>query len=113
MACCYLCRNYICLYKRRKTIMIDFKKLTAKYLREVADKIDGGSCELSETEAMNILKVIAHEPLSKEQACRFLNISRSRFDDLVREGKLPRGRKRVGLKELSWWKDELEKCRLK
>lgn len=91
--------------------MFDFRKLVATYLREAADRIDCGTSEIGETEAMDILKVIAHEPLSKEQACIFLNLSRSRFDDLVREGKLPKGRKRVGLKELSWWKDELEQCR--
>ena len=88
--------------------MIDFKKLVAKYLREVADKIDSGECELSKTEAIDILSVVAHEPLTKEQACSYLNMSRSKFDDLVREGKLPKGRKRVGLKNLSWWKDELD-----
>ena len=88
--------------------MFDFKKLVAKYLREVAAKIDSGECELSKTEAMDILKVISHEPLSKEQSCNYINISRSRFDDLVREGILPKGRKRVGLKELSWWRDELD-----
>lgn len=93
--------------------MIDFKKLVAKYLREVADKIDSDSCELGETEAMDILKVIAHRPMSKEQACNYLNLSRSRFDDLVRDGIIPRGRKRVGLKELSWWEDELELCKRK
>ena len=64
--------------------MIDFKKLVAKYLREVADKIDSGECELSKTEAIDILSVVAHEPLTKEQACSYLNMSRSKFDDLVR-----------------------------
>ena len=93
--------------------MFDFKKLVAKYLRDTADKIDVGTSEISEYEAVDILKVIAHRPLSKEQACRFLNLSRSRFDDLVREGTIPKGRKRVGLKELSWWEDELELCKRK
>jgi predicted DNA-binding transcriptional regulator AlpA len=93
--------------------MFDFKKLVVKYLREAADKIDAGTSEIGETEAMDILKVIAHRPMSKEQACNYLNLSRSRFDDLVREGRIPKGRKRVGLKELSWWEDELEMCKRK
>ena len=46
------------------------KKLLAKLLRETADKIDSGNCELSETEAMDIMRVVAHESMSKEQACR-------------------------------------------
>jgi len=38
-----------------------------------------------------------------------LNISRSTFDKLVKEGKLPKGKKRMGFKELSWKKEELWK----
>ena len=46
--------------------MINFKALAAKYLREVADNIDSGNCDLTEKEAMDVLKIIAHEPLSKD-----------------------------------------------
>lgn len=89
--------------------MFDFRKLVVKYLRDTADKIDCGNSELNETEAMDILRVIAHESLSKEQACAFLNdYSRSRFDDLVREGIIPKGKKVTGHKELRWYKDDLE-----
>lgn len=86
------------------------KKFLAKLLRETADKIDSGNCELSETEAMDIMRVVAHESMSKEQACRYLNISSSRFGDLIREKKLPKGRKVTGFKELRWYKDELDSC---
>ena len=88
--------------------MFDFKKLVTKYLREVADKIEAGSCELTESEAMDILKVISHQAMSKEEACIYLNIKRSRFDDLVKEGKLPKGKKVRGYKELRFYKDELD-----
>lgn len=83
------------------------KKMVIDQLRDVADKIDSNSCEISDEQAMDIFRVIAHEPLSKEQACDFLNISRSNFDSMVREGKLPKGRKVKGYKELRWYKDEL------
>lgn len=82
-------------------------KFVSKALREIADKIDSGNCELSEEQAMDIMSVIGHEALSKDEACKFLNLSRSRFDDLVRQGKLPKGRKRRGFKELIFYKDEL------
>ena len=88
--------------------MSDFRQLVVKYMREVADKIEVGTSEISESEAIDILRVVAHECLSKEQACMYLNISRSRFDDLIREKKLPKGRKQVGFKELKWYKDELD-----
>jgi excisionase family DNA binding protein len=58
---------------------------------------------------MDILKAISHEPLSKEQACSYMNLSRSRFDELIREKKLPKGRKRRGFKELVFYKDELDR----
>lgn len=83
------------------------KRIVTKLLRETADKIDSGNCELDEEQAMDIMSVLGHEVLSKDEDCSYLNISRSRFDDLVREGKLPRGRKRRGFKELIFYKDEL------
>ena len=90
---------------------MDFRKLVIKYLREVADKMDAGTSEISESQAIDILRIVAHEVMSKEQACNYLNISRSRFDDLVREKKIPKGKKRVGFKELCWYKDELDMCK--
>ena len=91
--------------------MFDFKKLVVKYLREAADRISDGSSEISESEAVDILRVIAHEAMSKEQACNYLNLSRSRFDDLVREKKVPKGQKRTGFKELVYYRDELDMCK--
>ena len=90
--------------------MLNIKRLVVRYLRDIADKIEAGNTELSESEAMDIMRVIAHESLSKEQACRHLNVKRSRFDDLIREKKLPKGRKVSGFKELRWYRDELEKA---
>lgn len=88
--------------------MFSLKSLIVKYLREAADKMDVGTSEVTEAQAIDILRIVAHEALSKEQACNYLNLSRSRFDDLVRERKLPKGIKRVGFKELVYYKDELE-----
>jgi predicted DNA-binding transcriptional regulator AlpA len=83
------------------------KKTVSKLLRQIADKIDGGNCEIDEEQALHIMATIAHEPMSKATACSYLNISRSKFDSLVADGKLPKGRKRKGYKELVWFKDEL------
>ena len=88
--------------------MFEFRKMVVKQLREVADKIDAGTSEITEREAMDILGVLVHEAMSKEDACGFMNLSRSRFDELVRLDKLPKGRKRRGFKELVWYKDELK-----
>ena len=84
------------------------KKQIVKALKETADKIEAGNCELSESEVMDIMSVLSHQVMSKEDACIYMNMSRSKFDDLVREGRLPKGRKRRGFKELVWYKDELD-----
>jgi excisionase family DNA binding protein len=87
------------------------KTMISRLLRETADKIDSGTCELSDSEAMDIMSILSHQVMSKEDACIYLNISRSKFDELVREGRLPKGRKRRGFKELVYYKDELLSCR--
>lgn len=83
------------------------KKYIVKSLRRIADKIDSDNCELTSDQAMDIMSAISHEVLSKDAACSYLNISRSKFDSLVADGKLPKGKKRRGFKELCWFRDEL------
>lgn len=80
-------------------------------LRETADKIEVGNCELTDSEAMDIMSVLGHQAMSKEDACIYLGISRSTFDGLIREGVYPKGKKVRGFKELRWYKDELDRHR--
>lgn len=79
-----------------------------KQLRDVADKIEKGECELTDEDAGAILSTVSHNSMSKEQACKYINLQRSRFDDLVREGRIPKGRKTLGRTGLTWFKDELD-----
>lgn len=83
------------------------KEIVAKLLHEYADNIISGNTNITIEEAGNILAAVAHIAMSKEEVCEYLNISRSRFDDLVREGKLPRGRKVKHKNNLVWYKDEI------
>lgn len=73
-------------------------------LRTLADNIDSGNSNLTENEAIELIDVIKHytdrdELISKYEACRYLNISRATFDNYVRAGKLPKGKKKIGFKE--------------
>ena len=86
------------------------KKTFIKLLEKTLDDYKADNTYLSETEMVDIMSMLCHQALSKESACKYLNISRSRFDDLVREGKLPRGIKRTGFKELIFYKDELDQA---
>ena len=91
----------------------DLRKLIAKELRKVADRIDAGTSEVSETQVMDVMSMLTHEVMSKEVACNFLNLSRSRFDDYVRLGVIPKGKPCKGFKELIWYEDELNDAILK
>jgi len=89
---------------------MSLKNRITRLLRETADKIDAGNSELSETEAMDIMRVLCHESLSKAQACTYMNLRRAQFDNWVRVGMLPKGRKVTGFTELRWYKDELDEA---
>ena len=84
-----------------------------KYLLKFVDDIDAGNSNLTEKEAVELVDTLKRltdkqKRLSKYEACKYLNVSRATFDNYVREGKLPRGTKEVGFKELSWTIKELD-----
>lgn len=88
-------------------------KVLSGLLRTLADNIDSGNSNLTENEAIELIDVIKHytdrdELISKYEACRYLNISRATFDNYVRAGKLPKGKKKIGFKELFYSKKELD-----
>lgn len=81
-------------------------------LLKIVDDIDAGNSNINEEEAIKVINLLKESvrkdvPMSKYQAYTFLNISRATFDNLVREGKLPKGKKVQGFKELVWFKKEL------
>ena len=82
-------------------------KVIKSLLERIINDIDCGNSNITEDEAMDIIKIIKSytdktQKLSKYQACQKLNISRATFDNLVREGIIPRGEKVMGFKELFW-----------
>ena len=90
-------------------------KLLSKGLRDLADRIDSGNTYLTEEEQMKLIGVIKdmdkEKPMSKYQAFNYLHISRATFDNLVREGKIPQGKKQQGFNELQWFKKDLDTYR--
>ena len=83
-----------------------------KILLQLIDDIDAGNSNLSENECVQIidtLKSVSDPYVSKYEACQILGVSRATFDNMVREGKLPRGTKRKGFKELAWKKHDILK----
>lgn len=83
-----------------------------KLLLGVVKDIDAGNSNIDEEEALKIVEMLKgmrkDNPMSKYQAYTYLGISRATFDNLVREGRLPKGKKIPGLKELIWYKKDLK-----
>lgn len=82
-------------------------------LLKIISDIDAGNCDLSldeEIEVINFINKLSNKEcrMSEYEAYSYLNISRAKFDNLVKEGKLPKGKKQQEFKELSWNKKDLD-----
>ena len=88
-------------------------KVIRNLLQNIIQDIDAGNSNISEEECNSIistLKAFTEKdiPMSKYQAFNYLHISRATFDNLVREGKIPQGKKQQGFNELQWFKKDLD-----
>jgi predicted DNA-binding transcriptional regulator AlpA len=88
-------------------------RVLKKQLLKIVDDIDVGNSEISDEDAIQIADFLKRfnsrdKMISKYQAFTYLNISRAQFDNLVREGRLPEGKKIEGFKELQWSLKEIK-----
>ena len=93
-------------------------KVIRDLLLKIVDNIDAGNSNITEKEALELTKVLQSYTdktikMSKYQACQYLNISRATFDNYVREGNIPRGKKEAGFKEKFWTKKDLDEFKNK
>lgn len=88
-------------------------RVVKNLLLKIVENIDAGNSNLTEDEALELSKVLQSYTdktirMSKYQSYQYLNMSRATFDNYVREGKLPRGKKIAGFKELFWIQKDLD-----
>ena len=86
-------------------------KILRDLLQQIIDDIDSGNSNISESEQLDAIKFIQKinsKELSKIEAAEYIGVSRATFDNYIKDGKIPRGHKRQGFKELSWRKCDLE-----
>ena len=88
--------------------------LIRSLLQKCIDRIDAGNSNISADEEIEIIELLKKytdkdRKLSKYQACKYLNMSRATFDKYIREGKIPRGKKEAGFKELFYMESDLRK----
>ena len=87
-------------------------QVVKKLLLQIVDDIDAGNTNADEAELAYIVDVLKEcvrkdNPMSKYQAYTYLGLSRAQFDNLVREGKIPPGKKVPGFKELMWTQKDI------
>lgn len=85
-------------------------------LEQMLDNVDCNNSNADDEQMDIILDMVnkvtnTQNKLSKYQACKYLNISRATFDNWVRDGKIPEGRKEQGFKEKFWIKSDLDKVK--
>ena len=86
--------------------------LIRSLLQNFIDRIDTGNSNLSADEELEVIELLKKytdkdRKFSKYQACTYLNMSRATFDKYIREGKIPKGKKEAGFKEIFWNESEL------
>lgn len=89
-------------------------KIIKDLLEQIINNIDTGNSNISEENYDSIIEDLVflsneNGKLSKYQACKYLGISRASFDNYVKDGLLPKGKKQQGFKELFYYKKDLDK----
>ena len=88
-------------------------KMIDSLLMEFHERIHSGRCLTNKLQSKMMLKFLHEiankdEPISKAEACNYVRVSRATFDRLVKEGRLPKGKKRKGWTELVWYEKDLD-----
>lgn len=87
-------------------------QLIKTILNQFIEDIDSGNSNISEEEQEELLSLIQKintKQLSKIESADYIGVSRATFDNYIRDGRIPKGHKRPGFKELSWNKSDLDK----
>lgn len=80
-------------------------KIIRNLLQQIIDDIDSGNSNISESEQLETIQFIQKiysKELSKLEAADYIGVSRATFDNYINKGWIPKGKKRMGFKELSW-----------
>lgn len=79
-------------------------------LIRIGKDFKAGNSNMTEDEAIDFMDIVAHIKIGREAVCDEFNINNTKFYDLINLGKIPKGRKQRGFKELCWYKDEIRKA---
>ena len=89
------------------------KQLIRTILQKFINDIDTGNSNICYEDEVKILSLLSNiadkdQRMSKQSACEYWGVCRATFDNYIRDGFIPKGRKDDGFKELSWSKLDLD-----
>lgn len=87
-------------------------KILRNLLQQILHDIDSGNSNISESDQediINFIQKINSKDLSKIEAANYIGVSRATFDNYIKRGLIPEGRKRQGCSNLFWNKFDLDK----
>lgn len=84
---------------------MELNNLIRDQLLRIADDLDSHESEVNSDQVDDLFMLLANQSdrnlkMSKYQACKYVDLSRANFDIKVAEGKIPKGLKQAGFKEL-------------
>lgn len=85
-------------------------------LQQFINDIDSGNSNITEKEQLELLEVlqkINSKELSKIEAANYIGVCRATFDNYIKRGLIPEGKKRQGVNALFWNKYDLDKFLMK
>ena len=81
-------------------------------LQQFIDDIDSGNSNINEQQQQELLNVIYRinsKELSKIESADYIGVSRATFDNYIKKGLIPEGKKYQGRSNLLWRKSDLDK----
>ena len=80
-------------------------------LKQLLQDMDSGNTNINEEQQQELLSLLLQfnsKDLSKVESAEYIGVSRATFDNYIKQGLIPKGQKRVGFKELCWYKNDLD-----
>ena len=90
----------------RTICMVRYEEIVAKVLRDYADKLESGTCLISQDEALNIVSQVAHIAMNKQQVADRYGVSTKTIERKEKEGSIPKGHTVSSSKKV-WFLDDL------
>ncbi len=88
------------------------KNVLITLLEEIINNVKSGNSNIDEEgelEIIDTIRNVSSPELSKLEAADYIGVCRATFDNYVKKGLIPEGRKRRNLPNLFWKKSDLDK----